>query len=223
MSKPPTAASVSHSSYLRLGRGHAISGDHRFHVISWRAWSPHEEPGNRFRDLSRGGYFDDEACRLEPIENPFGPKVLPMCSPNVPRSRSGHASFRRSSRGIAGRCCRSAGLRHDSEPHRAHASYPVAGRLVFGDRRHLHDLSMTSLRLRRRGLAAHNRTEPFITGRPVSHHGDAVHTMRRCRRAGPGSSLPFPIVGRVTTGGGEHRLSGIWPPTSPATLGATEA
>jgi putative transposase len=26
------------------------------------------------------GYFDDEACRLEPIENPFGPKVLPMSS-----------------------------------------------------------------------------------------------------------------------------------------------
>jgi putative transposase len=26
------------------------------------------------------GYFDDEACRVEPIENPFGPKVLPMCS-----------------------------------------------------------------------------------------------------------------------------------------------
>src|SRR6266404_3384467 len=26
------------------------------------------------------GYFDDEAGRLEPIENPFGPKVLPMCS-----------------------------------------------------------------------------------------------------------------------------------------------
>ena len=25
------------------------------------------------------GYFDDEACRLEPIENPFGPKLLPMC------------------------------------------------------------------------------------------------------------------------------------------------
>ena len=23
------------------------------------------------------GYFDDE-CRLEPIENPFGPKVLPL-------------------------------------------------------------------------------------------------------------------------------------------------
>jgi len=22
------------------------------------------------------GYFDDETCRLEPIENPFGPKVL---------------------------------------------------------------------------------------------------------------------------------------------------
>ena len=24
------------------------------------------------------GYFDDETCRLEPTENPFGPKVLPM-------------------------------------------------------------------------------------------------------------------------------------------------
>lgn len=24
------------------------------------------------------GYFDDETCRLEPIENPFGQKVLPM-------------------------------------------------------------------------------------------------------------------------------------------------
>ncbi|HEX2727348.1 MAG TPA: hypothetical protein VHN20_16120 [Beijerinckiaceae bacterium] len=24
------------------------------------------------------GYFDDEPCRLEPIANPFGPKVLPM-------------------------------------------------------------------------------------------------------------------------------------------------
>jgi putative transposase len=26
------------------------------------------------------GYFDDETCRLEPIGNPFGPTVLPMCS-----------------------------------------------------------------------------------------------------------------------------------------------
>ena len=24
------------------------------------------------------GYFDDETCRLEPIENPFAAKVLPM-------------------------------------------------------------------------------------------------------------------------------------------------
>jgi putative transposase len=24
------------------------------------------------------GSFDDETCRLEPIGNPFGPKVLPM-------------------------------------------------------------------------------------------------------------------------------------------------
>jgi hypothetical protein len=24
------------------------------------------------------GYFDDETCRLEPIADPFGPKVLPM-------------------------------------------------------------------------------------------------------------------------------------------------
>jgi hypothetical protein len=26
------------------------------------------------------GYFDDETCRLEPIENPFGPKLLPVRS-----------------------------------------------------------------------------------------------------------------------------------------------
>src|SRR5213595_305817 len=26
------------------------------------------------------GYFDDENCRLEPIENPFGPKVLGLGS-----------------------------------------------------------------------------------------------------------------------------------------------
>ena len=26
------------------------------------------------------GYFDDEMCRLEPIENPFGPKLLPLRS-----------------------------------------------------------------------------------------------------------------------------------------------
>ena len=24
------------------------------------------------------GYFDDEGIRVEPIENPFGPKLLPM-------------------------------------------------------------------------------------------------------------------------------------------------
>ena len=24
------------------------------------------------------GYFDDETCRLEPIENPFAAKVLPI-------------------------------------------------------------------------------------------------------------------------------------------------
>jgi len=26
------------------------------------------------------GYFGDETCRLEPIQNPFEPKVLPMSS-----------------------------------------------------------------------------------------------------------------------------------------------
>jgi putative transposase len=26
------------------------------------------------------GSFDDETCRLEPIENPFGPKLLPLRS-----------------------------------------------------------------------------------------------------------------------------------------------
>jgi hypothetical protein len=32
------------------------------------------------------GYFDDETCRLEPIENPFGPKVLRVFNPSPQRS-----------------------------------------------------------------------------------------------------------------------------------------
>ena len=28
------------------------------------------------------GYFDDETCRLEPIQNPFGPKELPISARN---------------------------------------------------------------------------------------------------------------------------------------------
>ena len=24
------------------------------------------------------GHFDDETCRIEPIENPFAPRLLPM-------------------------------------------------------------------------------------------------------------------------------------------------
>ena len=31
------------------------------------------------------GYFDHETCRLEPIENPFGPKVLPMSQTRTER------------------------------------------------------------------------------------------------------------------------------------------
>ena len=30
------------------------------------------------------GYFDDETCRLEPITNPFGPKVLPLSPEKTP-------------------------------------------------------------------------------------------------------------------------------------------
>jgi hypothetical protein len=29
------------------------------------------------------GYFDDETCRLEPIENLFGPKLLPVFNPSA--------------------------------------------------------------------------------------------------------------------------------------------
>jgi putative transposase len=32
------------------------------------------------------GYFDDETCRLEPIDNPFGPKVLPVFNQSPQRS-----------------------------------------------------------------------------------------------------------------------------------------
>jgi putative transposase len=34
------------------------------------------------------GYFDDETCRLEPLANPFGPKVLPMSSERNPCLRN---------------------------------------------------------------------------------------------------------------------------------------
>jgi putative transposase len=30
------------------------------------------------------GYVDDETCRLEPIANPFGPKVLAMSPEQLP-------------------------------------------------------------------------------------------------------------------------------------------
>jgi putative transposase len=26
------------------------------------------------------GYFDEDSCRVEPLDNPFGSKVLPMSS-----------------------------------------------------------------------------------------------------------------------------------------------
>ena len=26
------------------------------------------------------GYFDEQTCKLEPLDNPFGPRVLPMSS-----------------------------------------------------------------------------------------------------------------------------------------------
>jgi hypothetical protein len=34
------------------------------------------------------GYFDREACRLEPIENPFGPKLLPTYVSEINRNPS---------------------------------------------------------------------------------------------------------------------------------------
>ena len=30
------------------------------------------------------GYFDHETCRLEPLENPFGPKALPPIQASSP-------------------------------------------------------------------------------------------------------------------------------------------
>jgi len=32
------------------------------------------------------GYFDDETCRLEPIDNPFGSKLLAVFNPSPQRS-----------------------------------------------------------------------------------------------------------------------------------------
>ena len=51
---------------LSIDRGRLMAkSDYRIWLASFMAY-----------DL---GYFDDETCRLEPLQNPFGPKVLPMC------------------------------------------------------------------------------------------------------------------------------------------------
>ena len=42
------------------------------------------------------GYFDHETCRLEPVANPFGPRVLQMSSLEPSRVRSQAASERAS-------------------------------------------------------------------------------------------------------------------------------
>jgi hypothetical protein len=38
------------------------------------------------------GYFDDETCRLEPLENPFGPKVLDPVVTSERSCRAGEAA-----------------------------------------------------------------------------------------------------------------------------------
>ena len=53
------------------------------HVFAARTWASRRSAnasGSSASCTTISGYFDDETCRLEPIENPFGPKVLPMCS-----------------------------------------------------------------------------------------------------------------------------------------------
>ena len=39
------------------------------------------------------GYFDDETCRLEPMENPFGPKLLPIRSEWTEENWSGRVDL----------------------------------------------------------------------------------------------------------------------------------
>jgi hypothetical protein len=50
------------------------------------------------------GYFDDETCRLEPIANPFGPKVLPMCPAGIKRHPCDRNGPCRANRVGRGRC-----------------------------------------------------------------------------------------------------------------------
>jgi hypothetical protein len=47
------------------------------------------------------GYFDDETCRLEPLPNPFGPRLLPSAdvpTPNAGEPRASAPPKRRSER-----------------------------------------------------------------------------------------------------------------------------
>ena len=52
---------------------------HGFRALNHRRWDSGWAPTHRVLQYDLG-YFDDERCLLKPIDNPFGPKVLPMCS-----------------------------------------------------------------------------------------------------------------------------------------------
>jgi hypothetical protein len=63
-------------------RGFAMAAPQRKASETINKWKGYQTTDERiwlvsFMDYDLG-YFDDETCRLEPLANPFGPKVLPM-------------------------------------------------------------------------------------------------------------------------------------------------
>src|SRR4029453_12610331 len=92
----PTRAHRASIAGLRRGLSVRRSDHHGDRLLQVLLPRTKGEPQSRLRRASAGvtqvgeriwlvtfmqydlGYFDDETCRLEPIENPFGPKVLPM-------------------------------------------------------------------------------------------------------------------------------------------------
>jgi hypothetical protein len=67
-----TLAGASASTGRKSTSASCRGSKHQHQQVSDRSWLV------TFMDYDFG-YFDDETCRLEPVENPFGPKVLPMC------------------------------------------------------------------------------------------------------------------------------------------------
>ena len=72
-----TTITVTHCGRICF-KGQKVNLSHAFAAQTSASRRSVTESGSSASCSTHLGYFDDETCRLEPIDNPFGPKVLPM-------------------------------------------------------------------------------------------------------------------------------------------------